>query len=83
MTDYNDIHKRYDHPPSAAPVTPNDSTDLANPGILYIGTAGALKITTLGGDTITMGAVAQGFLPIPVKRVFSSGTVASNISVHW
>lgn len=68
----------------AAAVTPNDSTDLTvRARVLYIGTAGALKVTTQGGEDVTFGNVEAGTLPISVTRVWSTGTTASNIVALW
>ena len=66
---------------NAAAVTPNDSVDLTNIArALYIGTGGDVKITTAGGDTVTLNDVQGGsILPIRTKRVFSTGTTASNM----
>lgn len=66
---------------NAFAVTPNDSTDLATAtrGI-YAGGAGDLKVTTLGGDTVTFVGLAAGVIhPIRVARVFATGTTATNI----
>ena len=51
--------------------------------LLYIGTAGNLKVLTSGDDIITYNAVAAGFFPVHVKKVFSTGTGASNIVANW
>ena len=64
----------------AAAVTPSDSTVLAATRGLYVGSAGALKVTTKSGDDVTFGAVTAGaLLPLSVTKVFSTGTAASNI----
>jgi hypothetical protein len=62
-------------------VTPNDNADLAAPCLaLYIGSAGALVVTMADGTDVTFGAVTAGsLLPIRVRRVKATGTVASNI----
>lgn len=63
-------------------ITPNDTTDLVDPvSALYIGGAGtgALKVDTIGGDTITLAGVAVGILEIAVKRVYATGTGVTNI----
>lgn len=65
-------------------VTPNDSADLAIPGaVLYIGTGGDLKVTTISGDTVEfVGLLGGSYLPVQVKRVFATGqtgTIASDI----
>lgn len=66
---------------NAAAITPNDGVDLTNIArALYIGTGGDVKITTAGGDTVTLNDVQGGsILPIRTKRVFSTGTTASNM----
>jgi hypothetical protein len=65
----------------AAAVTPNDSTDLGNiASALYIGTAGDLKVTTVGGSTVTFNEVPVGvFDAVIVSRVWSTGTAAADI----
>ena len=62
-------------------ITPNDSADLSVfPRAIYVGGAGNVKVTTLGGDTVTLnGAVAGSILPVRVVRVFSTGTTATNL----
>lgn len=64
-------------------ITPADDADLATPtrGISFAG-AGALKVTTVDGTTVTIpsGALAAGVVhPLAVKRVFATGTGATNI----
>lgn len=62
-------------------ITPNDSTDLTVPtrGI-YVGTAGHLKVDMLDGTTVTFNNLAAGTIhAIAVKRVYATGTGASNI----
>ena len=69
----------------AIAVTPSDATDLeaATRG-LYIGTAGALKVITAGGDTVTLAAVPAGsILPLSVTRVLATGTDADDIVALW
>jgi hypothetical protein len=66
----------------AAAVTPSDTADL-HPAFtskaLFIGTAGALKVTTAGGDTLTFSNVPAGHLYLAVSRVWDTGTDASGI----
>jgi len=63
----------------AESVTPAD-TDLANYfDALYIGTTGALRVTTVNGQDVTFVAVPVGFFPVRVKRVSSTDTVAGSI----
>ena len=68
----------------AASVTPNDSTDLtASSRALYIGTSGDVKVTTVGGETVTFASVPVGVLPVRVQRVWATGTDASDIIAIW
>lgn len=68
----------------AAAVTPNDSTDLAETTVsLYVGTAGTLKVTFEDGTTATYGAIAAGRHPLRVKRVWATGTSASNLVAEF
>lgn len=62
-------------------------TGLGNPGcFLYVGGAGNVAVTTLGGDDITFNAVPVGtILPVQVLKVKSSGsgTTATLINALW
>lgn len=71
----------------AALVSPSDSTDLdyATRGIC-VGSAGAIKVTTLGGETLVIptGALAAGVIhPLRVTRIWSTSTTASSIVAVW
>ena len=60
-----------------------DSSDvtLAIPGaVLYIGTGGDVKVTTISGDDVTFKNLPNGsVLAVQVKKVFSTGTDADDI----
>lgn len=63
----------------AVSITPSDSADLTNSvRALWVGTYGDVKVTTVGGDTVTFTNV-EGLLPVRAQRVFSTGTSASGI----
>ncbi len=53
------------------------------PAVLYVGTAAAgatLKVRSAGGDDATFVNIQQGsFIPVQVKRVYNTGTTATNI----
>lgn len=70
-----------------ANVTPSDSVDLTNASrALAIGSAGAIKVTTLGGETLVIptGVFSVGIMyPIRVTRVWSTSTGAGSIVVFW
>jgi hypothetical protein len=52
--------------------------------VLYIGTAGNLKVTTVAGDEVTFVGINTGaFFPVHVKKVWATGTSASNILALW
>ena len=76
----------------AAAVTPSDSANIPpitggdnNVGcVLYIGGAGNLKITTYGGDTVTLNGVLAGtFIPVNVVKVWATDTTATNVIALW
>ena len=70
--------------PGAAAVTPNDSTDLNEiTTSIYVGTAGTLKVTMVDGSVVTYGAIAAGRHPLRVKRVWATGTSATNIVAEF
>ncbi len=68
----------------AASVTPNDSADLAETTIsLYVGTAGTLKVSFEDGSTVTYPAIAAGRHHLRVKRVWATGTSATNLVAEF
>ena len=69
---------------NAAAVTPSDSKDLtATTRALLVGTAGDVKVTTLGGQTVVIAAAPAGLLPIQATRVWAGGTTATNLTALW
>jgi hypothetical protein len=74
-------HPADTHGYGAAAVTPDDDNDLTRSPSrdLYIGTGGTLKVTTSDGSVVSFGNVVPGRLGIGVKRVWSTGTSATNI----
>ena len=64
----------------AVDVSSSDVT-LAIPGaVLFIGTGGDVKVTTISGDDVTFKNLPNGsVLAVQVKKVFKTGTSASNI----
>ncbi|MEE8207801.1 MAG: hypothetical protein V3T88_02410 [Nitrosomonadaceae bacterium] len=66
----------------AEAVVPSDTVDL-DPLVLrlYVGVSGAIKVDTAAGDTVTFVAVPVGvFDPgCRIKRVYATGTAATNI----
>ena len=70
-------------PNHAAVVTPNDGADLANDAqVLVVAVAGDIKVTTTGGEAVTIPFPA-GWTPIEVERVWATGTTATGITALW
>lgn len=68
----------------AVAVTPDDATDLTREARgLLVGTAGDIKVDVQDGQTVTLKNVPVGVLPLRVKRVYSTGTTASNITAMF
>lgn len=65
-------------------VTTSDSTDMDNvTRVIYITTGGNVKLTTLGGDTITIN-LDKGWHPIRATRIWSTGTATTTgIFAGW
>ena len=66
---------------SAFEITPNDNADLAHVTRgLYVGVIGDVSVITANGDTVTFVAVAAGIVhPLQIRKVFASGTDATDI----
>jgi len=64
-------------------ITPHDVNDLAHPTVgISFAAAGALKVDTVGGETVTIpsGTLAAGAIhPLRVTRVYATGTGATGI----
>ena len=75
----------------AATIVPSDTVNIAdvsggsnNGCVLYVGTAGNLRVLTVGGDDVTFIGINTGaFIPVQVLRVFATGTTADNIVALW
>ena len=75
----------------AASVTPSDTANVPsvsggtnNGCVLYIGSAGNLRVQTVGGDDVTFNNINTGaFIPVQIVRVYATGTTASNILALW
>ena len=63
-----------------ASVTTSDSSEIDPTRGLYIGGAGNIKVDTAAGTTVPLNSAAAGsVLPIRVKKVYATGTTATNI----
>jgi len=56
-----------------------------NPGcVLYVGGAGNVRVLTSSGADLTFVGIAAGtFMPVQVKRVYSTDTTATDIVALW
>ena len=65
----------------AMEVTPNDELNLSKYAkTVYIGGDGDLRITTVDDDVVTFTGMKGGsYLPVRVKRIWSTGTTATGI----
>jgi hypothetical protein len=62
-------------------ITPSNSTDLSVPtrGI-YVGVTGDLKVDMVEAGTVTFKGLAAGLIhPISAKRIYATGTTATDI----
>lgn len=59
-------------------ITPADSDLSARTRAVWVGTAGDLRVTFVNGDDVVIKG-ASGLLPIAVKRVWATGTTATNV----
>jgi hypothetical protein len=75
---------------NAQTITPSDTVDITLSGspilagesgaCIYVGTGGNLTVTMLSGQVVAFLNVSYGsFLPIQVKRVWATGTTATNM----
>jgi len=52
--------------------------------VLYVGSAGNLRVQTVGGDDVTFNNINTGaFIPVQIVKVYATGTTASNILALW
>ena len=65
-------------------VTNSDTTELTNTSrTLYIPSNGDLKVTTVGGDTVTfIGLSAGAFIPGRFRQVWDTGTTVSGAIIN-
>lgn len=69
----------------AAAVAPSDTANLPTYSKrLWVGGAGAVKLVTVGGDTVTYAAVPAGtYLNVRAQQVFATGTTATSIVAEY
>ena len=67
-------------PGDAAVVTPSDTNNFREPSVIWVGTAGNVRVLTAQGSDVLFSAVPGGtVLPVQVIRVWSTNTNALNI----
>jgi hypothetical protein len=67
-----------------AAVTPDDNADLPNVArVLYVGSAGDLTISTVEGTTLLISNHPVGYCMFGARRVYATGTTATNIVAGW
>lgn len=66
-------------PTHAVAITPSDTADLAQPVSVYVGGAGAVKVTPVGGGSaVTFSGLSAGqIVPVQAIRVWATGTSAT------
>lgn len=71
-------------PQRLALVTPSDTVDLSHVSQwVFIEAAGALRVTTRGGDTLTTPVLPAGWHLMELTRIHATGTTAPGIMVGW
>ncbi len=69
-------------PNNCVAVTPSDTEDLPAMGILFVGTGGSVKVTTLAGDDVTLLCPSGYEIKCLVKKVFDTGTDADDLVLY-
>lgn len=65
---------------SAQDVTPNDTSDLSKTTrAIYVGAPGDLRLTLVGGETVTFQSAGNGWHPVRATRIWATGTTATSI----
>ena len=78
------LHEEVSTPKHFLAVTASDTVDEGYAGGLYIGGSGDVKFTTIDDTDITLTfANDETWFPITVKRVWSTGTTATNIYLYF
>lgn len=64
----------------AVSITPSDATDFKPTRGIYVGAAGDVAVDMADGTAVTFTELSAGVVhPLSVKRVYSTGTTATNI----
>lgn len=78
---FDHLQAGFDSPPAFLDtVSPNDGQDLATATrAINVGNSGDVRVTTVGGDTVTIFVAAGIAFPVRAARIWATGTTASNI----
>ena len=69
---------------AAAAITPSDGTDLAAATrAINVSDPGYVKVTTVGGDTVTLYVAGGVTFPLRAARIWATGTTATEIVGLW
>ena len=60
-------------------ITPSDTDTIRETRALYIGGFGDLKVDMADGSTVTFTGIDAGLYGFAVKRIYSTGSTATNI----
>jgi len=78
QTNYSPTFPMY--PGGATAITTSDTTLLATPSVVYVGSGGSVKVTTAQGDDVTfVGLLSGAIIPVQVIRVWATGTTATSL----
>lgn len=65
-------------------IVPDDAEDLPTvTRAVHVGVSGNLRVTLVSGRVVTLTAVAAGWHPIRVTRVWAAGTTATALFGGW
>ena len=68
------------YPGDAAVVTTSDTVNLREPSVVFVGSAGNVRVLTSQGSDVTFTGVLGGsVLPVQVIRVFATNTTATGL----
>jgi hypothetical protein len=68
------------YPGDAAVVTTSDTVNLREPSVVFVGSAGNVRVLTAQGSDVTFTGVLGGsVLPVQVIRVFATNTTATGL----
>ena len=69
---------------NAAVVTPSDTTALPQIQQIFVGGAGNVAVTTVGGQVLTFtGVLAGTVLPVRCTKIMATNTTATNMVAMW